>query len=74
MSFKYHVIYFVNKLLRKNYPCGRTKKNKHLSCKRKMTENTVFYSEDRKKVYCKYCGHLLILSSSPITSIEHVWE
>ena len=69
MSFKDHVIYFVNKLLRKNYPCGRTKKDKHLCCKRPMSDKNSYISSDRKHIYCKYCNSLKMSSSDPIPNL-----
>ena len=74
MKIKYRIIYLFNKLVGNEYPCGRTKKNSYLCCMRPMTEKSVYYSSDRKKVFCKYCNSLKILSSSPIKSIDNVWE
>ena len=69
MSFKDHVVYFVNKLLRRDYPCGRTKKDKHLCCKRQMSAKNSYISADRKQVRCKYCNRLQLLSSEPIPNL-----
>ena len=71
MKFKYHIIYFINKFLRRNYPCGRTKKDKYLCCKRPISSKSSYLSKDKKEVYCKYCNSIQMSSSEPIRSLDN---
>jgi len=73
MHLKDYIIYFwFDKVLKRGYPCGRTKKDKHLCCKRPINNKTCFLSEDRTAVYCLYCGHIRMLCSTE-TNLDNVW-
>ena len=68
-----NLITIYNKIMRHDYPCGRTKKDKFLCCRRRLTENTAIFSEDRKKVYCKYCDSIKAMSTQPFRTIDDMW-
>ena len=66
MKYRHYIIYYINKLLRRNYPCGRTGSEKHLCCRRHINSKTVFLSQNGRKAFCKFCGSIRIQSSHPI--------
>ena len=68
------ILYWFNLLLGNDYPCGRTKKDKHLCCLREIKESNIVYSEDRKTAYCKFCGHIRMMSNVPIESTAIRWD
>jgi hypothetical protein len=74
MKLRDHLRFLFCKLLGKNYPCGRSKKDSYLCCMRNMNNKNVYYSEDRTRAFCKYCGRLKILSNHPLKSVNDIWE
>lgn len=68
-----NLITIYNKIMRHNYPCGRTKEDKFLCCRRRLTDKTAVFSEDRKTIYCKYCGSIVAMSNQPFRTIDDMW-
>ena len=54
------------------YPCGRTKADSYLCCKRKMNKWNSYLTKDKKQCYCRFCNHIKLLSSDPI-NLNHPW-
>ena len=49
------------------YPCGRTKEDKHLCCRRdKITRWNSYLTKDKTECYCRFCNSIRILSNYPI--------
>ena len=74
MKLKDYLIYFwFDVVLKRGYPCGRTKKDKHLCCKRPINSKTCYLSEDKTKAYCLYCGSCRANGNAKI-DLDHPWD
>lgn len=61
------IFHFFHVLFHGPYPCGRTKENKEQCCKRiKSNWFNSYTSKDKRKVYCRFCNSLKMMSSEPI--------
>lgn len=58
--------FFYKKFKRaRTIPCGRTKKEKFLSCCQPIDEEHCYQSVDGTKAYCKCCNSIRIYASRP---------
>ena len=48
------------------YPCGRTKQDKFLCCRRKPNKFNSYLTKDKTEVRCRFCNSLKIMSNCPI--------
>ena len=73
MHIKDYLIYFwFDVVLKRGYPCGRTKKDKYLCCKRPVNSKTCYLSEDQTAAYCLYCGHVRTYGNAKI-DLNNLW-
>ena len=74
MHIKDYLVYFwFDVVLKRGYPCGRTKKDKHLCCKRPINSKTCYLSEDQTEVYCLYCDHVRASGNAKI-DLNNLWD
>lgn len=68
--------WFLYKLFgkKRDIPCGRKKNEKYLCCCQPLKEDRIYYNSDRTKAYCKCCGSIRLICSSPIKSIDEIME
>ena len=56
------------------YPCGRTKIDSYLCCKRKMNKWNSYLTKDKRKCYCRFCNTIKFSSTHPIDFKQpHKW-
>ncbi len=60
------IIHFFYKIIHGPYPCGRTKVDSYLCCKRKTNKWNSYLTKDKKECYCRFCNCIKILSSHSI--------
>lgn len=73
MKLKDYLVYFwFDVVLKRGYPCGRTKKDKHLCCKRPINSKTCYLSEDQIAAYCLYCGHVRAYGNAKM-DLNNLW-
>ena len=48
------------------YPCGRTKENKYLCCRRKTNKFNTYLNKDKTELRCRFCNNIKIMSNCSI--------
>lgn len=56
------------------YPCGRTKRDKYLCCKRKINNFNCYLTKDHKEARCRFCNSVRISCNYPMKSIKFQWS
>lgn len=60
------IIHFLYKIIHGPYPCGRTKQDKFLCCRRKSNKFNFYLTKDKTEVKCRFCNSIKIMSNRPI--------
>ena len=55
------------------YPCGRTKADSYLCCKRKMNKWNSYLTKDKRECYCRFCNTIKLSSTRPIDFKKPLW-
>ena len=73
VNFKMNkIIHFLYSLYNP-YPCGRTKADSYLCCKRKMNRWNSYLTKDKRKCYCRFCNTIKLSSTCPIDFKKPLW-
>lgn len=56
------------------YPCGRSKNDSYLCCRRKTNKFTSYITKDKHEIKCRFCNSTKVLSSDEIRSLNDLWR